>query len=215
MSIFFLKFLLGTVFLTIISLHLIKKNLVAVMIYGIQSSAIALVLVGSFLETGNTPLIFVVLVTFVVKVILAPIFFIRLINKHKLNFSVSTYLNMPLTLVVLAGFTVLAHSQKFLPLTNIVPENQTLLALALSAIFISLFLIVNRKGALSQAIGILSLENSIVAFAIFAGLEQSPMLQIGIIFDISIWIVIATVFISFIYRHFQSLDTSLMQHLKD
>ncbi|OIO19560.1 MAG: hypothetical protein COY69_01695 [Candidatus Magasanikbacteria bacterium CG_4_10_14_0_8_um_filter_32_14] len=215
MNIFFLQFLLGILFLSIFYLHLAKKNFGAVIAYSIQSLIITLILFTSFLETNSFFLLFVVLVTLVIKVILASVFFFRLIQKHKLTFSVSTYLNLPLTLIVLAGFTAIAHSQKFLSLTNIIPAHQALLSLALSAIFISLFLVINRKDALSQAVGILSLENSIVAFAIFAGLEQSPMLQFGIIFDIFIWLVISTVFISMIYRHFGSLDTSTMKHLKD
>ena len=81
--------------------------------------------------------------------------------------------------------------------------------------FLSLFLIINRKSALSQIVGILSLENSIVAFAIFAGLEQSLSLQIGILFDISVWLIIATVFMSMMYTHFGSLDVTDMKKLKD
>ena len=122
---------------------------------------------------------------------------------------------MPLALIIIAVFTAISRFQQFSPLTNIIPANHALLSLALAAIFTSLFLIINRKDAISQAIGVLSMENSIVAFAIFAGLEQSPMLQLGIVFDIFIWLIIATVFISMIYRHFGSLDTSTMKHLKD
>lgn len=215
MSTLILQILVGTVFLTIIFSHLIRKNFEAVVVYSIQSCAITLLLLNSFFETNNSSLLFVVLVTLIVKVILAPVFFIKQIREHKETFSTSTYLNTPLTFIVIAVFIAIAYSNKLAPLINIIPSHSTLLSLALSAIFLSLFLIVNRKGALSQAIGMLSLENSIVTFAILAGLEQSPMLQIGITFDILIWLMIAAVFISMIRRHFGSLDTSLMKHLKD
>ena len=151
----------------------------------------------------------------IVKVILAPLFFIRLIKKDALAFSVSTYLNTPLTIISIAILTFIAHYQKFSPLTNIVPANQDSLSLALSAMFLSLLLIINRKGALSQILGVLSLENSIVAFVIFAGLEQNPALQIGIIFNIGIWILIATIFMSMILKHFGTLNVSSMNNLKD
>lgn len=215
MSIFALQFLLGAAFLTTIFLHLTKKELAAVVAYSLQSLLIVVILLNSFFATSNITLLLVILATLVIKVILAPIFFIKLIKRYKLTFSVSTYLNTPLTLIVLAALTAIAHSANFAALTNIIPAHYALLSLALAAIFISLFLIVNRKGAISQALGVISLENSILAFAVFAGLEQSPLLQIGIIFDILIWLVIATVFISMIYRHFGALDTSLMQKLKD
>ena len=215
MSTLFLQFLLQIIFLTIVFLHITKKNLDAIFAYGIQSLAILILLINSFFETGDISLLFIALLVCIVKVILAPGFFAQLIKKNELIFSASTYLNMPLTLVVLATLTAMAHSYRFSPITNIIPANETLLSLALSTMFLSLFLIVNRKGALSQIIGILSLENSIVAFAIFAGLEQSPSLQIGILFDISIWLIIATMFVSMIYQHFGSLDVTDMRKLKD
>ncbi len=215
MNILNLHFLLEVVFGTIIFLHIAKKNFRAALSYGLQSLAITIILLSSFFETGNTLLLFIALLIFIVKVVIAPVFFIKLIQKHELTFSVSTYLNTPLTLIIIAILTFFAHSQKLAPLTGIVPANQDLLSLALASVFLSLFLVINRKGALSQIIGILSLENSIVAFTIFAGLEQSPMLQLGIIFNIFIWLVIASVFISMLYRHFGSLDITAMNNLKD
>jgi len=211
----FLQFLLGIMFLTIIFLHLSKKNFSASIAYGLQSLVIMSFFLNSFFETNNLTILLAVFLTLIVKVVLAPLFFIRLIKKNALAFSVSTYLNTPLTIISIAILTFIAHYQKLFPLTNIVPTNQDSLSLALSAIFLSLLLIINRKGALSQILGVLSLENSIVAFVIFAGLEQNPALQIGIIFNIGIWILIATIFMSMILKHFGTLNVSSMNNLKD
>ena len=202
-------------FLTIIYLHSAKKNLGAALAYGLQSLMIVIFVASSFFETGRVSLLFLGLTILIIKVILAPMFFSRLIKKHRLYYSVSTYLNMPLTLIVVAVLTAVAYSETFVPLTDIVAGARPLLQLALAATFLSLLLIVNRKGALSQIIGVLSLENSIVAFAIVAGLEQSFSLQIGILFDILVWLMVATVFISMIYKHFGSLNVTAMSHLKD
>ncbi|OGZ67290.1 MAG: hypothetical protein A3D34_00800 [Candidatus Staskawiczbacteria bacterium RIFCSPHIGHO2_02_FULL_33_16] len=215
MNILFLQFLLQVIFLTIVFLHISKKNFDAIWAYGIQSFAITILLLNSFFETGNISLLFVALLVLIVKVVLAPRFFARLIKKNELIFSVSTYLNIPITLIVIVLLCAIAFSGIFEPLTSIISSNQGLLSLALSTMFLSLFLIINRKSALSQIVGILSLENSIVAFAIFAGLEQSLSLQIGILFDISVWLIIATVFMSMMYTHFGSLDVTDMKKLKD
>lgn len=215
MNIFLLQFLLEIVFLTIVFLHITKKDFGITLAYSIQSLAIVLILLSSFLKTGSMSLLFVTLLTLIAKVILAPVFFARLIKKHKFIFSTSAYLNIPLTLIIITILTFIAHSQKFTTLTSIIPANQAVLSLALSTMLLSLFLIVNRKGAISQTIGILSLENSIVAFAIFAGLEQSATLQIGIIFDICIWFIIAIIFMSMLYKHFGSLNVTSMKHLKE
>lgn len=215
MDIPILQFLTGIIFGTVIYLHLSKKNFQAVLAYGLQSLMVVAILISSFAETGNIFMFFVILSILFVKVILAPVFFIRLINKHTLMFSVSTYMNIPLSLVTIAIITFIAYSHKLEPLTNIIPANHAFLSLMLSSIFLSIFLLVNRKGALSQIIGVLSLENSIVVFGIFAGLEQSPALQLGILFNIFIWLMIATVFMSMILRHFESLDITAMNKLKD
>jgi len=215
MNITLVQFLLEAMFLTVVFLHISKKNTGALIAYVIQSLALAVILFNSFLETGHLSLLVVVFLVLIVKAILAPLFFLRLIKKYASAFSVSTYLNISLTLIIIFVLTFIAHSQKLIPLTGIIPVNQPLLSLALATMFISLFLIINRKGAISQIIGILSFENSIITFIIFAGLEQSPGFQIGIMFNILIWIIIATVFVSIIYKHFGSLDVTSMKSLTD
>lgn len=211
----FSEILIATVYLTSIFLHMTKKNRAAVFLYGVQSFAITVLMMASSWEMGALSFLAIAFLAFAVKVVIAPRYFLKLVDKHQVKFSATTYLNGPLTLIAVTALTALAHTQAMNPLTHLVPENVELLSLALSTMFISLFVMVNRKGALSQMIGILSLENGIVAFALFAGLEQMPALQIGIIFDILIWMVIGTVFISMIFEHFGSLDVTIMKNLKE
>ena len=132
-----------------------------------------------------------------------------------MKFSVSTYLNTPITLLVIAVLVALTRTEVFLPLAHLAPDGNNLLLLDVATIMISLFLSINRKGALSQMLGILSLENGIVSFALSAGLEQNPGLQLGITFNILIWIIIATVFISMMFRQFGSLDVTTMKKLTE
>ncbi len=215
MNALFSQFFITLIFIMAVYFHIAKKNFSVAVMYGVQSVAIVALLLASFLERGSLSLLLIALVTFVVKVVLAPVFFMRLVKQHQLKFTVSSYLSTPLTLVIVAAIAALTNSRIFAPVTRIMPANEAYLALALSAMLISIFLMINRKSALSQIVGILSLENSIVAFAIFSGLEQSPTLQLGIIFDIFVWLMIAVVFVSMIYRHFGSLDVTSMKHLKD
>lgn len=203
------------IFITIVFLHIAKKNHAVAIAYGVQSLAIVLLLTDSYFKTGSPSFLFIALLGLIVKVILAPLFIISQIAKQKAIFLVSTYANTPLTLIAVAALTGIAHCRLFTPLVSIIPANQDLLSLALSALLISVFLIINRKGAISQIVGILSLENSIVAFGLFSVIDQSLILEIGIVFSISVWIVIATVFIALIYKNFGSLDVTKMKLLKD
>ena len=94
-------------------------------------------------------------------------------------------------------------------------NNHQYVVIALWLVFASVLLMANRKGALSQATGVLSLENSIVVFGIFTGLEQSAMLQMGVLFDVFVWLVIAMVMVSLVYKHTGSLDVTKMKDLRD
>ncbi|MHB8092057.1 MAG: hypothetical protein ACYDH8_10750 [Syntrophales bacterium] len=208
-------FLAVTIFLTIIFSHIVKRNIIIVTVYGIQSSAIVLLLFRSFLETKSLAMLFIVILVAAIKVFLALRFFTGFIKKYETGLSSSAYLNLPLTLIVVAALSTFAHSRLFAPLTTIVPGNSALLSLSIAGIMISLLLMINRKGILSQIIGVLSLENAIVEFGLFAGLEQSPVLQLGIMFNILVWLIITAVFSAMIYRHFGTLETAGMKSLKE
>ncbi|MBK5225808.1 MAG: hypothetical protein JJD96_04435 [Thermoleophilia bacterium] len=202
------------IFASAVFLHLTRKNTSAVRLYMVQSSAIAALLILSSFDRFSPLLIVAIVATVAVKIFIAPYFFYGLIRRHQLKFSVNTYLNTPVSLMVIAALLVLTRSDFFSALAVLATSGDKMLRLAFATVLISLFLAINRKGALSQMIGILSLENGIVAFALFAGLEQSPGLQLGITFNILIWVIIATVFASMIFRKFGSLDVTAMKKLK-
>lgn len=208
-------FLEALIFISVIFIHLSKKNSFVISLYVLQSLVVALFLLSSSLQEASWALALVTAAVFAVKVIVAPHFFRNLIKKYQLKFSVGTYLNGPTTLVILALLTAFTYSSFFSPLAILSKENFNALLLALATILISVLIIINRKGALSQMIGILSLENAIVSFAFLAGLEQNAGLQFGITFDILIWIIIATVFSSMIYRQFGTVDVTTMKHLNE
>lgn len=202
------------VFSAAVFLHLTKKNSSAVRLYIAQSSAISFLLLLTVFVEPSALLAIAIVATVSVKLLIAPYFFFGLIKRHRLRFSVSTYLNTPVTVLVIAALVAFTQSEVFRPLTELAGAGRSLL-LSLATIMISLFLIINRKGALSQMLGTLSLENGIVCFALFAGLEQNPGLQLGITFNILIWIIIASVFISMIYRQYGSLDVTAMKKLTE
>jgi hydrogenase-4 component E len=202
-------------FASVVFLHFAKKSVELIFLYAAQSLLIVVALLFASLKETSSLLIAVTVLTFLVKVILVPYLSLRLTRRYKMHFSIKTYLNVPITMIVLALLTAFAYSGLFKPLTILIDGNANALLLAIGMIFISIFLIVNRKGVLSQIFGVLSLENAIISFAHLAGLETMPGLQLGILFDILVWILIAIVFSSMIYLHFGSQDTSAMQHLKE
>lgn len=210
-----LFFLEAIIFVSVVALHLTKKNSSAIILYMIQSAAIAFLLILSSLEESSNLLLIAIFSTILVKIIIAPYFFFKLIKRHQIKFLVSNYLNTPITLLIISALVAITQTDFLKPLIELSPSGQNFLTISIAIILISIFLIINRKGALSQMLGILSLENGIVSFALFSGLEQNPGLQLGITFNILIWVIIASVFASMIYKQFGSLDVSAMKKLTE
>lgn len=202
-------------FLAAIFMHLVKKNTNLIRLYAMQSLAVSVLLLSVGLGENEQSLVWVALLTFAIKVVAAPAFFFRLMRRFGSQFTASNYLNTPLTLLTLSGLIILAYSRIFLPLGILVPQAVGYLSLALSIVFVSIFLMINRRGAFAQMVGILSLENGIVVLAALIGIKQPIALEIGIIFDIVIWMVIANVFIAMIYRQFGSLTVTDLKRLTE
>ena len=198
-------------FLAVISMHLVKTNRNLIRAYVAQSFVVAILLIGSGLSESEMSLVWTGILTLLIKAIIAPIFFFRMKRRFDARFTPNNYLSMPLTLLVIMLLVIISYSNIFQPLNLLVPQALGLLPLSLSMIFISIFLMINRRGAFSQMIGVLSLENSIILLATFIGTKQPLALEMGIIFDIAIWMIIAQVFIAMIYKQFGSLNVT---HLK-
>jgi|WetSurMetagenome_2_1015567.scaffolds.fasta_scaffold11628_4 hydrogenase-4 component E len=203
------------VFLSAVGFHLSRKNINLVFLYILQSSAIAVLLFIPAIQEMDFLLLLAAVLTLAIKAVFAPYFFLRLIRRHELTFTSNAYLSLPLTLITLALLAGLAYSHVFKSFVDLSGGNMHAVSLAIAAIFVSIFLSINRRGALSQIIGVLSLENTIVALTLFLGVVDSSGLDIGVSFDIGVWVVIAVLFLSMIYKQFGSLDVSTMKKLKE
>lgn len=202
-------------FMMTVLMHVSHKNSNLVLTYALQSLSVACVIGYLALKTGSLGLTISALLTLLVKVLIAPRLFDNLIRRHQLPSTAASYLNVPVTLLIILGLTSLSRSSVILNLIPLSSDAVQALPLAVSALLISLFLILNRKGALSQVLGILSFENAIVLCASFMGIEQSISFELGITFDISVWVAIASVFILIVYRHFGTLDVTTINKLID
>lgn len=200
-----------TIFLSIVFMNIARRNSSLMLAYLVQSSMLVILLGIQALQEDALGIIIVTLILLVVKVIVTPTLLFRLLKQQKLNISVSTYLNIPLTLGVLVLLSIFAQSEVFSSFSGFIPQFRMML---IGSMLMSIFLTINRKGALSQIIGILSLENAIFVFGHFLGTKQSASLEVGILFDVLFWVVISSVFVRMMFKHFGSIDVTGLQKLK-
>lgn len=202
------------IFLMVIMMNIVKRNTTVVFAYFLQSFALVALLTMQAIQQKSIELLIITMIVFFVKAILAPQIFIQILKKSKLNITTSTSLNVPMTLGVLVFLSAFANSEVFSPLHAILPQQLNLSVFLIGGILMSFFLTINRKGVLSQLIGILSLENCIFAMSRFLGIHGLLFLEIGLLFDVFFWIIIASTFIYMIYTHYGSFETMHLQTLK-
>src|SRR5213593_3903799 len=88
------------------------------------------------------------------------------------------------------------------------------LPLAMGLLFISLFIIVSRKKAITQVIGFLMLENAITLLAI-AGTYGVPLLvEFGVFLDALMGFLVMQIFVYQIHETFDTIDVEQLTRLK-
>jgi hydrogenase-4 component E len=86
--------------------------------------------------------------------------------------------------------------------------------LAMGLIFVSLFVIVSRKRALTQVIGFLMLENGIALLAVL-GTHGIPLIvEIGVFLDVLMGFLVMQIFVYQIHETFESLDVEQLNRLR-
>lgn len=202
------------VFLTVAGMQVVRRSSRMITLYVLQSFAVVGLVLTSAIQEKSFSLVIVGIIILLIKGIAAPLFFSRFITREQRELRAETYLNLPMTLVVLLGLLMFVRSSYLAPLLAFFPVNNMAMTLAISGIFISLLLVVNRRGVLAQLIGILSFENGLVAFSTLSGIIHSLIIEVWILFDILLWIIIAITLSRFVHSHFGTHDTREMSMLK-
>jgi hydrogenase-4 component E len=90
-----------------------------------------------------------------------------------------------------------------------------LIPVALFSTMIGLFVIVSRVKAVMQALGYLAMENGIYAFGMAFAIQETLLLEMGILLDVFAAVFIMGITIHHISREFDHIDTDRLSALKD
>jgi len=179
-----------------------------------QSAILAVVtaLAGFF---GNDPDLYVVAVLlFLLKSVAIP----RLLRKMERRFGaereMQPYVNAGASILVAALLVILAYSVtrpivavSQLPTRGAIP-------LAMAIVFVSLFVVVSRKKAVSQIVGFLMLENGIALLAVLGTYGIPLIVELGVSLDALMGYLVMQVFAYRIHETFESIDVEQLNRLK-
>lgn len=162
---------------------------------------------------------FVAVLTLALKAILVPVFLERLVMKIEIRQEIEPFVNVPLSVIISGLLTLLAYvvAESFhRPEETTGPASlgHNTLAVAIALFLIGFFMMVNRRKALTQVLGLLCLENGILLAAISLTYGMPLIVEIGVLFDVLVAALLLAILIYHISETFDSMDVSRLSRLR-
>jgi hydrogenase-4 component E len=200
-------------FLTVLLLAVARRISTSILLFSLQSAVItAEVLATAFQEKLPEAYIVGALVL-IIKVILIPRAFFSLTKKLKTVRDVKASTTPAQSVFAVAAIIYLSYAAVHSYGQAVhVPDDA--LAAAVSLILTGAFLMVSRKKALMQMLGLLVLENGIFLAALITTFGMPLVIEIGIFFDILIGLLLMGIFTFRISDTFEHLDVSKLRRLR-
>ncbi|HET9372467.1 MAG TPA: hypothetical protein VFO19_19530 [Vicinamibacterales bacterium] len=156
----------------------------------------------------------VAVVVFVIKGLWIP----RLLRRMEARFAaereLAPYVNTETSLVV-SGLLVLFAYAITRPIVAVSQlPTRAGMPLAMGLIFVSLFVIISRKKAITQIIGFLMLENGLALLAVLGTFGIPLIVELGVFLDVLMGFLVMQVFIYQIHETFESIDVEQLNRLK-
>ena len=143
-----------------------------------------------------------------------PVLLRRMARRFGTERELAPYVNTATSLLV-GGLLVLLAYVVMRPIVLLSPlPTRAGMPLAMGLIFVSLFVIVSRKKALTQVIGFLMLENGIALLAVL-GTHGIPLIvEIGVFLDVLMGFLVMQIVVYQIHETFESLDVEQLNQLR-
>jgi len=184
-------------------------------IFAAQSFCLAMI-AATIAWFNHAPHIYIAAaLTLVVKVILVPILFERLMVKMEIHEEIEPFVNVPISVLIAGGLTLVGYvvAESFYK-----PDETGLghnaLAVAISLFLIGFFTMINRRKALTQVLALLSLENGLFLAAISLTYGMPLIVELGILFDVLVAAMVMGILVYRIRETFESMDVSLLRRLR-
>jgi hydrogenase-4 component E len=180
-----------------------------------QSVALAatMAMVGWF--AGDWQLWAVAAALLLVKGVGIPLLLKRMERRFGSERELEPYVNTATSLLI-GGLLVLLGYIVTAPLVTVSRlPTRTGMPLAIGLVFVSLFVIISRKKALTQVLGFLMLENGIALLAVLGTHGIPIIVEIGVFLDVALGFIVMQVFVYQIHETFESIDVEQLNRLRE
>jgi hydrogenase-4 component E len=178
------------------ALILSTRNIASLLtVYAVQSLLLALIAESLYLIEGNQTLLAIAALTFVSKVLLIPIFVIRIREKIKISRDLKfNYLEPTASLLVSMGLILLAYVFLSGFFDELILGKLFFIGavIGLSLTLMGMLVIFSRRKVITKAIGYLTMENGVLLFGIFVA-DLPFIIEILIVIDLMILVLLTTI----------------------
>jgi hydrogenase-4 component E len=208
-----IDFISAGILLTAVSVNSLKRIESYVKAYTLNSWLLsALTAVVAFM-TGEAHLYAASVVTFISKGVLIPMFLGRIVRQFKATHDVEPYISNALSLTI-SGILVVAVYASLKAGIFVSGLSKNVLQISIAVILIGLFIMITRRKAIVQVIGLLFMENGLflAGFALTFGMPL--IIELGVLFDMLMGVIILGIFLIQIKKSFASSDLDKLTILK-
>jgi hydrogenase-4 component E len=187
--------------------------------FAVQSFLLA-VIAATIAYFNNAPRMYIVAaLTVILKALLVPFVLERLAQKIEIRQEIEPFVNVPISVIFSGLLSLLAYvvAESFRrPEIAMGPARlgHNTLAVAIALFLIGFFMMVNRRKALTQVLGLLSMENGLFLAAISLTYGMPLIVEIGIFFDVLVAALLLAILVFRIRETFDSTDVSRLSRLR-
>ena len=199
--------------LGVVALNSLKRIESCLKAYVINSWLLALLMAAFAVYLSIPHLYIAAFFTIVGKCVLIPFFLKKIIGRLKETREVEPHVSTPVSLMVSFALVVLVYS--FLREgIFIAGPARNVLKISVSIILLSLFVMMTRKKAVTQVIGLLFMENGLFLAGFSLTYGMPTLIELGVLFDMLMGVMILGLFLTQIKKSFVSVDLDKLTELK-
>ena len=177
-----------------------------------QSAVVAAACAVAGWQAGETHMFVAALLTIVVKAGLIPYALLRLVRLLKKEREVNPVIGDNMSSLAAVGAIVLAYGLIEHALPAVISRDAVATAVAL--VLIGLLLIMTRRQAIMQIVGLITMENGLYLLGLSTTRGLPLIIELGIFFDVLVAVTVMVILTFRLKRSFHTSDTSTLQRLK-
>lgn len=191
-----------------------RMLLTNIRIFAVQSFMLAAIATIVAYYYNATHVYIVAALTLIGKVLFLPRLLSRLVRRINIVEEIEPLLNAPTAMLICGGLTLLGYIVAR-PFTTLEKLGNNTLAIAITLLLTGFFLMFNRRKAITQVLGLLTVENGVMLAAVALTTYGMPLVvELGIFFDVMVAVMVLGILVYRIRENFASMDVGKLSQLK-